>query len=85
MAKMRVVAVVFACLVLVLFAGCFVKVGGSVGVPVEEKEQIAIFNRVDELLVGDLADTVTLRELKGGMRERKLWEWAPLQESIAGN
>jgi len=50
---------------LFLPAGCqeLAKTDGIV--PLTDEEHISIFNRVDELLMGDLNDTVLLKELEG--------------------
>ena len=45
--------------------GCKPLAGSGVYVPQADKEYILIFNCVDELLAGDLADTVLLRDLAG--------------------
>ncbi|MBM4451824.1 MAG: acetolactate decarboxylase [Chloroflexi bacterium] len=64
MSRIRAAIVgLFVCLLLLLSAGCCLQVGISAGLSSGEKEYIAIFNRVDELLIGDLGDTVLLAEL----------------------
>lgn len=45
--------------------GCKPPAGARVCLPQSDKEYILIFNCVDELLAGDLADTVSLKDLAG--------------------
>ncbi len=44
-------------------ASCKLSTGTSVCIPGTDKESVLIFNCVDELLTGDLADTVSLNDL----------------------
>ncbi|MBM3148793.1 MAG: acetolactate decarboxylase [Chloroflexi bacterium] len=65
MARVRVVVIgLFVCFSLLLSAGCWAQVGISIATSSGDKEYIAVFNRVDELLIGDLGDSVSLKELE---------------------
>jgi len=63
--------VVFACLSLLVSAGCSLRIGDKASIP-ESGEYITVFNRVDELLIGDLDDTVWLKDLETEYRGRKI-------------
>jgi len=62
----------FVFLALILPAGCSPQTGGSGSVPIENEEYICVFNRVDELLMGDLADTVSLKGLESGYKGKEI-------------
>jgi alpha-acetolactate decarboxylase len=64
MVEVRMVIInLFACLFFVLSMGCSLQNGGNTSITANEG-YIAVFNRVDELLMGDLQDTVSLKELE---------------------
>ena len=63
--------VVFACLSLLVSAGCSLRIGDKASIP-ESGEYITVFNRVDELLIGDLDDTVWLKDLESEYRGKKI-------------
>jgi len=46
-------------------AGCGELNNGDVTVPIIDEYYVAMFNRVDELLLGDLDDTISLKDLQG--------------------
>ena len=50
---------------LCLPAGCYQSANTVATLPSVDEEYVSIFNRVDELLMGDLNDTVSLEELSG--------------------
>jgi len=73
MARFNIVIItLFACVVLVLSAGCSLQTGENAGIPGQEEAYIAVFNRVDELLAGDLYDTVSIKELEPEYRGKKI-------------
>ena len=65
------IASLFALTWLLLPAGCQQLANTGATIPSADEEYVAIFNRVDELLLGDLNDTVSLEELKGRYSERE--------------
>ena len=66
---MRKAHIAIACLFvltwLLLPTGCQQLADTTVTIPSTDEEYVAIFNRVDELLLGDVHDTVSLEELEG--------------------
>ena len=66
---MRRAHIAIACLFvltwLLLPTGCQQLADTTVTIPSADEEYVTIFNRVDELLMGDLDDTVSLRDLEG--------------------
>ena len=59
------IASLFALTWLLLPAGCQQLANTGATIPSADEEYVAIFNRVDELLLGDLNDTVSLEDLEG--------------------
>ena len=73
MARIGITAInLFACVFLMLSAGCSLQSRENADIPGQQEEYIAVFNRVDELLAGDLADTVSLKELEPEYRGKKI-------------
>ena len=66
---MRKAQIAIASLVVLLWlflpAACYPLANTVVTIPSVDEEHVSIFNRVDELLMGDLDDTVSLEELSG--------------------
>lgn len=66
---MRKAHIAIASLVVLLWlflpAACYPLANTVVTIPSVDEEHVSIFNRVDELLMGDLDDTVSLEELSG--------------------
>ena len=66
MRKTRIAIIGLLVLVwLSLPAGCYRPADSGLTIPCPDEEYISIFNRVDELLMGDLNDTVSLEDLRG--------------------
>jgi len=73
MRKARVsIAGLFVLLCLLLPAGCYQSADTAVIIPGVDEDYVSIFNRVDELLMGDLDDTVSLEELSGQYSGREI-------------
>jgi len=64
MTKVRfTIAVLFLLACMFAFVGCKPPIGADVYIPGVDKGHILIFNCVDELLIGDIDDTVSLNDL----------------------